>query len=227
MLIMLGFCFSGGNLGYKTVLKETEAEIIEKKSRFIVAVKPVFSLEEAEEFVQSVKKIHYKATHNVFAFRCGERNEVERQSDDGEPQGTAGMPMLEVLRKMDIHNVAVVVTRYFGGIMLGAGGLVRAYGNATKEGILAAGVLENIKYCELKVKADYSFYGKLKYELLNFEAIIADTDFSSDIVMTVLVLPDLFDSLVQKITDITAGDVSITDPAERYTRWLDGELLDY
>ena len=119
---------------YKTVLEQGQQEIVEKKSRFIATVRPVKTEEEAKSFIEEIKKIYWNATHNVFAYQIGERNEIQRFSDDGEPQGTAGMPVLDVLQREDIKNTAIVVTRYFGGTLLGTGGLVRAYGKSAKEG---------------------------------------------------------------------------------------------
>ncbi len=126
---------------YKTILTQAEAEIVEKKSRFIATVRPVKTEEEAKAFfIEEMKKKYWNATHNVFAYQIGERNELQRFSDDGEPQGTAGMPGLSVLKGEDIKDTAIVVTRYFGGTLLGTGGLVRAYGHSAKEGLLAAGI---------------------------------------------------------------------------------------
>ena len=117
---------------YKTILTQAEAEIVEKKSRFIATVRPVKTEEEAKAFIEEMKKKYWNATHNVFAYQIGERNELQRFSDDGEPQGTAGMPVLSVLKGEDIKDTAIVVTRYFGGTLLGTGGLVRAYGHSAK-----------------------------------------------------------------------------------------------
>ena len=125
---------------YKTILAQAEAEIVEKKSRFIATVRPVKTEEEARSFIDELKKKYWDATHNVFAYQIGERNEIQRFSDDGEPQGTAGMPVLNVLKGEDVKDAAIVVTRYFGGTLLGTGGLVRAYGKAAKEVLLSAGI---------------------------------------------------------------------------------------
>ena len=129
---------------YKTILEEAEEEIVEKKSRFIATVRPVKTEDEARAFIEEMKKKYWDARHNVFAYQIGERNELQRFSDDGEPQGTAGMPVLNVLKGEDVKDTAVVVTRYFGGTLLGTGGLVRAYGKAAKEGLLSAGIVEMV-----------------------------------------------------------------------------------
>ena len=129
-------------MGTKIVFDGWEEELIEKKSRFIATVKPVDSEEEALEFIAAIKKKYWNARHNCFAFVIGERQEIQRCSDDGEPQGTAGRPMLDVLLGEDVHNAAVVVTRYFGGILLGTGGLVRSYSRSVQLGLKASTIIE-------------------------------------------------------------------------------------
>ena len=151
---------------YKTILEEAEGEIVEKKSRFIATVRPVKTEDEARAFIEEMKKKYWNATHNVFAYQIGERNELQRFSDDGEPQGTAGMPVLNVLKGEDVKDTAVVVTRYFGGTLLGTGGLVRAYGKAAKEGLLSAGIVEMVLYRKYVVTAEYTDSGKVQYEIL-------------------------------------------------------------
>ena len=131
-------------MGTKIVYEGGEGELIEKKSRFIATVKPVDSEDEALEFIAGLKKKYWNATHNCFAFVIGERQEIQRCSDDGEPQGTAGRPMLDVLLGEEVHNVAVVVTRYFGGTLLGTGGLVRAYSRSVQEGLKQSIIIEKI-----------------------------------------------------------------------------------
>lgn len=129
---------------YKTVAGRVEVEISEKKSRFIATMMPVKTQEEVDGFLGELRKTYWNATHNCFAYQIGERNEIQRFSDDGEPQGTAGKPILDVLKGEELRDTAIVVTRYFGGTLLGTGGLVRAYGRSAKEGVLAAGILECI-----------------------------------------------------------------------------------
>ena len=146
----------------KTVYAGGEGEIVEKKSRFIATVRPVSSEEEAVAFINEMKKKYWDARHNCSAFVIGDRQEISRCSDDGEPAQTAGRPMLDVLLKEEIHNVCVVVTRYFGGTLLGTGGLVRAYGHSAKEGLLAAGIAELVLYRKYSVLAAYSDSGKVQ-----------------------------------------------------------------
>ena len=145
---------------YKTVYCGGEAEIIEKKSRFIATVCPVKSEEEAIAFIESMRKKYWNATHNCFAYVIGEQFQMQRCSDDGEPSGTAGKPMLDVLLGEEIHDVVVVVTRYFGGTLLGTGGLVRAYSGATKEGLLASKVITKVHGQKLSVQTGPNCYHK-------------------------------------------------------------------
>ena len=150
---------------YKTVYRGGEAEIIEKKSRFIATVQSVKSEEEAIAFIESLKKKYWNATHNCWAYVIGEHFQTQRCSDDGEPSGTAGKPMLDVLLGEEIHDVVVVVTRYFGGTLLGTGGLVRAYSLSTKQGILASKVITKKYGRKLSIQTDYTGLGKIQYIL--------------------------------------------------------------
>src|SRR5690606_29656281 len=154
-------------LSYRTVQRPGEAEIVIKKSRFIGHCRPVATEEEAIQFIEEIKKKHWSATHNCSAYMVGDRDEYQKQSDDGEPSGTAGKPMLEVLKQQGLKYTAVVVTRYFGGIMLGAGGLVRAYTEATVEAVKAAEPIMKVLHREVIVTVDYTWYGKLENELNN------------------------------------------------------------
>ena len=161
---------------YKTIKSEGEALIVEKKSKFIATVQKVASQEEADSKLQLLRKKYYDATHNCFAYQIGERNEIQRFSDDGEPQGTAGKPILDVLKGEDIKNTLICVTRYFGGTLLGTGGLVRAYGRAAKEGLLAAGIVEKKQITLFTITTDYSLSGKVQYLLNEKNYVIRDTE---------------------------------------------------
>ena len=151
---------------YKTISHIGEIEVIEKKSRFIATVLPISSQEEADLELQKLRKTYYDAAHHCFAYQIGENNEIQRFSDDGEPQGTAGKPILDVLKGEDIKNVLICVTRYFGGTLLGTGGLVRAYGRAAKEGLYAADIIEKRRIRLFHLQMDYALAGKVQY-LLN------------------------------------------------------------
>ncbi len=190
---------------YKTVDCEGIAEIIEKKSRFIAAVRPVSTEEEAREFIESLKKKHWNATHNVFAYSVGLKNEITRFSDDGEPSGTAGMPVLSVITGNELKNTAIVVTRYFGGTLLGTGGLVRAYGRAASEGLLAAGAVERVFMEEVSFELDYTAYGKLDYYIQTHGIIVKDTEFLERVIITALAEPSDIELLCERAVEITGG----------------------
>ena len=149
----------------KIVYQGGKGEIVEKKSRFIATVVPVGTEEEALSFIEATRKKYWDARHNCFAYVIGERNELARCSDDGEPQGTAGKPMLDVLLGNGIHDAAVVVTRYFGGVLLGTGGLVRAYSGAVKAGIASSVIITRIQGVKLEIRTDYTGLGKIQYIL--------------------------------------------------------------
>lgn len=209
---------------YRTILSQGEAEISEKKSRFIATVRPVNSENEARFFIDEMKKKYWNATHNVFAYQFGENNELQRFSDDGEPQGTAGMPVLNVLKGEDVKNAAIVVTRYFGGTLLGTGGLVRAYGKAAKEGLLAAGIAELILYAKYEVIAEYTESGKVQYEILQGGHILFDTQYSDKVIYTVYVRMGEIDLFEKKMLDIFRGNTPFIKQKEQYGVWQDGEL---
>ncbi len=209
---------------YKTILNQAEAEIVEKKSRFIATVRPVKTEEEARSFIDEMKKKYWNATHNVSAYQIGDRNEIQRCSDDGEPQGTAGKPVLDVLIGENIKNTAVVVTRYFGGTLLGTGGLVRAYGKSAKEGILSAGIAEMILYRKFSIVTDYPTSGKIQYEVLQDGHIIHDTIYTENVEFIVLVEIDYAENFYNKMIDISNGKAEITSINDIYGVWLNGNL---
>lgn len=211
-------------LRFKTVLNGGEAEIIEKKSRFIATVRPVKTEDEAKTFIEEMRKKYWNATHNCFAYRVGEKSEIQRFSDDGEPGGTAGMPMLNVLSGEDIKNVAVVVTRYFGGTLLGTGGLVRAYGKSTKEGLNAAGVRELILYKRFSVECDYHMSGKIQYEILNGGSIIEDTVYTEGVEYIILVESENEGIFVKSIAEASQGRCEAVLLEELYAYDCDGEI---
>lgn len=203
---------------YKTVLQDADAEMIEKKSRFIGYCRPVKTQDEAIDFINEIRALHRQATHNVYAYVLRENN-IMRYSDDGEPAGTAGVPVLEVIKKEGLTDVAVVVTRYFGGVLLGAGGLVRAYGKSAKLGIDAAVRIEKI-YCKLfLVRCDYSTYGKLEY-LINTEGyILKDCAFENDVCLTVGVKPEDAETFIKSVADLSGGSAKIDElPGEYITK---------
>ena len=211
--------------GFKIVYEGGEAEIVEKKSRFIAYVRPVNAEEEAVAFIDEIKKKHWDARHNCSAFVIGKNNELTRCSDDGEPSGTAGKPMLEVLLGQGLHNVAVVVTRYFGGVLLGTGGLVRAYQAAVKEGILASKVLEKFEGAKYKVETDYNGIGKIQYILAKENISTLGVDYSDKVVVEFVVKLDEEGRIVKEITEGTAGKAVIERVEELVFGVVNGEVV--
>lgn len=209
----------------KIVYSGGEAEIIEKKSRFIATVKPVESEEEALEFIAGLKKKYWNATHNCSAFVVGERQELQRCSDDGEPQGTAGRPMLDVLLGEDVHNVAVVVTRYFGGTLLGTGGLVRAYSKSVQEGLRQSCIIEKKTGFLLKIKTDYNGIGKIQYLLGQRGLHITASDYTDVVEVETLVPEDQIQELREAITEGTCGRAEYPKQEPVCYAFLDGEPI--
>ena len=191
--------------GYSVVYEGGEGEIVEKKSRFIATVRPIETEEEAVAFVNEMKKKYWDARHNCSAFVIGSRQEVTRCSDDGEPAQTAGRPMLDVLLREGITNVAVVVTRYFGGVLLGTGGLVRAYQSATQAGLAASKIIEKRQGKKLIIHTDYNGLGKLQYLFGQQKTAILDTEYAADVVLTILVPVEQKDFLYKEIIEQTNG----------------------
>ena len=216
----------GGNMlkEYKTVYEGNEAEIVEKKSRFIATVKPVKTEEEAIEFIEGLKKKYWNATHNCFAYVLGERFQTQRCSDDGEPSGTAGRPMLDVLLGEEIHDVVVVVTRYFGGTLLGTGGLVRAYQGATKAGLEASNVITKYHGQKLLVETDYTGLGKIQYILGQRGLKILNVDYTDKVVLEVLLPEDEIQRVQTEITEGTNGQARMELLEECYFADIGGSL---
>lgn len=190
---------------YLTVARESEITEIEKKSKFIAQVKPVSSVVEAENFIAEISKKHWNATHNVYAYYIME-NQVEQQkcSDDGEPSGTSGLPTLEAIKALDLINVVVVVTRYFGGVLLGRGGLIRAYASAARSGLLNAGIIRCVPYQQVKIVVDYSLMGKVQNELLNSGVKIHDILYLTDVTFIADILPARIAQVYQLLQELTA-----------------------
>ncbi|MBQ7979995.1 MAG: YigZ family protein, partial [Oscillospiraceae bacterium] len=185
-----------------------EASFIERKSEFIGYIKHVETNDEAVDFINEIRAKHRKATHNVYAYILRDGS-TSRYSDDGEPQGTAGVPVLDVLMKEGLTDICCVVTRYFGGILLGGGGVVRAYSHSAKIAVEAAERLIMCRCFPIDVTVDYNLYGKINYILPEFEVKILDTVFASDVTVKMLVKLDYIDKLKEKLTDITNGNILI------------------
>ncbi|MBR4626676.1 MAG: YigZ family protein [Ruminococcus sp.] len=202
-------------MDYLTVSAPAQASFIEKRSEFIGYISPVTTNDEAVAFINSIKAQHRKAKHNVYAYILRKDN-ISRYSDDGEPQGTAGAPVLDVIAKRGLTDVCVVVTRYFGGILLGGGGLVRAYSHAASIACDAAEI-KDMRLChKLWITTDYGLYGKIAYILPNYGAVTLSSDFGSDISLEILVTSDKCQALADELTEATNGAVRIEDRGEMH-----------
>ncbi len=200
---------------YKTVSCENSDEFVEKRSRFIGYCKPVKTEKEAVEFINEIRSKHWNATHNVYAYSLREGN-IKRYSDDGEPSGTAGMPVLDVITKNDIVDVVVVATRYFGGVLLGTGGLVRAYSQCAKIALNSARIIMMCMCYDCKLKCTYNQYGKVSALISDTSGVIDDTVYESDVIINFHLSPDKYDALNKKLADATSGQVMACVEREKY-----------
>jgi uncharacterized YigZ family protein len=206
---------------YATVRNYGNSEIVIKKSRFIGHARPVESENEAVAFIEELKKRYWDATHNCSAYIIGERDQFQKALDDGEPSGTAGKPILEVIKHRRLKNVAVVVTRYFGGIMLGAGGLVRAYTDGAVAGIDAAETIVQVLHREVIVDVDYTWYGKLENELRGRGFRVGEVSFTDRVIVQCLPEAEEAERFQAWITDVTQGQALLTIGGEQY--FVEGE----
>lgn len=202
---------------YKTVEKEGVDEFVEKKSRFIGHVKPVKTQQEATEFINSLKSKYWDATHNVYAYVLRENN-ICRSSDDGEPSGTAGVPVLDVLLKEQLVDVCVVVTRYFGGTLLGAGGLVRAYSHGSKIAVESGGIITMAPCKIMTVSVNYSFYDRMNILLADSGANVIESDFSDVVNIKFSIKADNKDVIADKLTQQSNGKYSLKEIGEEFAK---------
>ena len=200
---------------YTTVKSESSAEFIERKSKFIGYICPVQTEDEAIEFVNKIRKKHPDATHNVYAYLTREGNK-QRYSDDGEPQGTSGMPTLGVFRSAEVFNVCCVVTRYFGGVLLGTGGLVRAYSHSAVLALEAAHIVTYEKYAQMRLMISYSDYSKYLSELEKNSVIIDNTVFEENVIIEFAVKKKCLSSLEAKLTEMSGGKLKMLQNGERF-----------
>ena len=213
---------------YKTIFKHEIGELEEKKSKFIANSKPVQTREEAENFINEIRAIHKSATHNCFAFRVYENGVlIERQSDDGEPNGTAGLPILNYLQGEDLIYLCIVVTRYYGGTLLGTGGLVRAYGGCAKIGAINSGIIFKEKYELLKIQIPYTLFGKVEYEILNLGIKIINITYTENVSIDVAITLSGVDTFKNTIIQKTSGDALISLEKEFFGFNYEGELYGY
>lgn len=197
---------------YKTVEFEASDEFVEKRSRFIGYCKPVTTEEEALEFINKIKTKHWDARHNVYAY-CLRDGQIKRYSDDGEPQGTAGMPTLDVLVKSNLTDLVVVVTRYFGGVLLGAGGLVRAYSHSAKIAVEASHIITMQECLVCTLVCDYNQYGKVSSLIPQYNGVIDDSSFGTDVEISFHISQDNLDKLKKQLADATCG---VVEPKEEF-----------
>ncbi|MGD6776462.1 YigZ family protein [Sutcliffiella horikoshii] len=196
---------------YYTVKGHGEHEITIQKSRFIAHIARATTEEEAQSFIQEIKKKHWDATHNCSAYMIGENNQIQKANDDGEPSGTAGVPILEVLKKKDLKDTVVVITRYFGGIKLGAGGLIRAYGKATSEGIAATRMVERKLVQIMHTNVEYTLLGKIENELRSSAIhLLKDIHYLEDVTFDVYVDEDKRQTYLEWMIDLTNGKAETT-----------------
>lgn len=199
-------------MSYKTIYEEAQDSFIEKKSEFIGHIAPVKTAEEAVAFIERIRSENRKARHNVYAYVLRDKN-TSRYSDDGEPQGTGGVPVLDVIIKSGLTDVCVVVTRYFGGVLLGASGLVRAYTQGCKIAVNAARIMEMHECSRFEFSCDYNMYGKVSYVLPSFEVIKEKEDFADIVNISVLVKSERCEQFRKTITDISNGQIELSETA--------------
>lgn len=194
---------------YKTVKSEAQSEFVEKKSRFISYIAPVESEKQANEFLSKISAMHPQARHIVYAYSLLD-GQTKRYSDAGEPQGTAGMPTLEVLLHKEIYNVAIATVRYFGGVLLGTGGLTRAYSRGASDAVAAANIITRTFGSIIDITIPYNLYGKINDFLSSFNCALVNSDFTEDVLLSVFVPKAEIDTFKDKIIDLTNGSASLT-----------------
>ncbi|WP_283620716.1 YigZ family protein [Limosilactobacillus avium] len=204
------------NEPFLTIAKDTAFELVIKKSRFICSLKRVNSEPAAQEFIKEIQAQNKKANHNCFAYMIGDNDQVQRESDNGEPSGTAGVPILESLQLAKLHNVVAVVTRYFGGIKLGAGGLIRAYSNVTTKAIHQAGLVQRIQQATLNITVSYRQHDLLLYYLKEKQLEIANEQYGANVVTSVFVDTDQVKATIQDLTNRFNDQLEISEGEKRF-----------
>lgn len=202
---------------YKTIQKEAFGEFVERHSRFISYVKPVETEDDAISFINKIKTKHWDAKHNVYAYSLL-KGSIMRYSDDGEPHGTAGVPVLDILKKNEVTNIVIVVTRYFGGILLGTGGLVRAYSNAAKLALDSAVVINMVSCFRTQLFCDYSLYGKISSILAELGAKIEESEFLDNVKIIFYIEKKKLNVLNDKLNEVSSGEIITKILEEKYTK---------
>jgi uncharacterized YigZ family protein len=197
------------NESCRTIYSKSTGEVIVKKSRFIASVFPISSEEEALQLIEQVKKEHSGARHNCFAYVAGKKDEIKRLSDDGEPAKTAGLPIMDLILLEKLHNILIVVTRYFGGTLLGTGGLVHAYQSAAKEGIQNAVIIEKEEAWKADILIDYTLTGKIKYNIAQMGIYLLEEEYTDKVKLSLLIPPNAFEEFERSLLEISAGTVKV------------------
>jgi uncharacterized YigZ family protein len=212
-------------ISYRTLRGPGEGTIIIKKSRFIGHARPVEGEEEAVEFIEAIRKRHWDANHNCYAYQVSSDPEIQKSNDAGEPAGTAGRPILEVIKKEALKNVVVVVTRYFGGTLLGAGGLIRAYSQTAGAALQAAGIVTRTLFEQVRVEIEYSWLGRVENETLQGGYFIDRVDYLERVALAALVPAGQFEQYATTITNATSGQALISRGEQVYASVQDGKLV--
>lgn len=213
------------NESCRTVYGYSAGEVSVKKSRFIASVHPISSEEEALRLIEQVKKEHSSARHNCYAYVLGSKDEIKRLSDDGEPAKTAGFPILDLILQEGLHNILIVVTRYFGGTLLGTGGLVHAYQSAAKEGLHNAVIIEKLTAYKSDILIDYTLTGKLKYTIAQMGIFLLKEEYQDKVMLSLLIPSEIFSSFNGSLMELTAGKISVSMEEKLLYAELNGELL--
>ena len=200
--------------GFRVPFAPAESEFVEKRSRFISHIWPVESEEQAQQYIKEMKARYYDARHNCWCYRIG--HAIARYSDDGEPQGTAGQPMLKVLEREEVTNVCCVVTRYFGGILLGAGGLTRAYSKGAKDALIASGIAVMGAWARVKVPCTYPLFQRVKLEIESANGVVDDVQYGADVVLAVSLPAEQTEGLQRRLTELSAGGIAVEVLSEEY-----------
>ncbi len=199
---------------FRVPFAPAESEFVEKRSRFISHIWPVESEEQAQQYIKEMKARYYDARHNCWCYRIG--HAIARYSDDGEPQGTAGQPMLKVLEREEVTNVCCVVTRYFGGILLGAGGLTRAYSKGAKDALIASGIAVMGAWARVKVPCTYPLFQRVKLEIESANGVVDDVQYGADVVLAVSLPAEQTEGLQHRLTELSAGGIVVEVLSEEY-----------
>ena len=199
---------------FRVPFAPAESEFVEKRSRFISHIWPVESEEQPQQYIKEMKARYYDARHNCWCYRIG--HAIARYSDDGEPQGTAGQPMLKVLEREEVTNVCCVVTRYFGGILLGAGGLTRAYSKGAKDALIASGIAVMGAWARVKVPCTYPLFQRVKLEIESANGVVDDVQYGADVVLAVSLPAEQTEGLQHRLTELSAGGIVVEVLSEEY-----------